>query len=226
MLAIPSRCWLCYLPLAIPHWGICSCCSARLPELPPACPRCALPALSDAPCGRCRYAPPSWDRLICISDYQSPLRTLIARLKFSRTPALAQALSRLLLLRILDARHRQQVILPDRILSVPLHQKRHCQRGYNQSALLALPLARWLGCTYQPDALIRQRNTRIQHRLPALLRKQNLRGAFRVDIPVKGLHIALVDDVVTTGATVDEITCLLKKQGAVTVQIWCLCRTL
>ncbi|KAB2522651.1 DNA utilization protein GntX, partial [Enterobacter hormaechei] len=105
-------------------------------------------------------------------------------------------------------------------------QRRHWRRGYNQSDLLCRPLARWLGCRYPASALKRTHATAVQHRLNARSRKRNLKNAFRLELPVNGLHIAIVDDVVTTGSTVAELSRLLLQSGAASVQVWCLCRTL
>lgn len=227
MLTIPGRCWLCHLPLSCSAWGFCSRCTAIFPPPAGACPQCGLPALSERlSCGRCLLEPPEWDRLVYVTDYKPPLRGLIHDLKFNATPALASALARLLLLSILDARRERRLNRPDILLSVPLHHRRALWRGYNQSALIATSLAHWLGCRYFPKAVRRIRAGFTQHQLGAKQRQSNLKGAFRVEIPVAGLHIAIVDDVVTTGNTVAEIARLLKKQGAATVQVWCLCRTL
>lgn len=227
MLTIPGRCWLCHLPLACPSWGFCSRCTAIFPPPLAVCPQCGLPALSERlSCGRCLLQPPPWDALVYVSDYKPPLRRLIHDLKFNATPSLAPALARLLLLSILHARRERQLTLPDILLSVPLHQRRALQRGYNQSALIANSLALWFRCRHSHKAVRRLRAGFTQHQLGAKQRQSNLKGAFRVEIPVAGLHIAIVDDVVTTGNTVAEIARLLKKQGAATVQVWCLCRTL
>lgn len=227
MLAIPGRCWLCRLPLARPTWGICSCCTASLLQPLACCLQCGLPALSGhLPCGRCLQRAPGWDTMAYVTDYLPPLSTLIHHLKFTGTPSLAPALARLLLLRILAARREGKLHLPDAILSVPLHHTRAWRRGYNQSALIATPLSRWLGLEHYPSAIKRIRASPAQHTLTAKERKRNLKGIFRVEIPVAGRHMAIVDDVVTTGSTVAEIARLLKRQGAATVQVWCLCRTL
>jgi len=139
---------------------------------------------------------------------------------------MASALSRLLLLEVLQARRVSALPLPDRIVSVPLWQRRHWRRGFNQSDLLCRPLARWLGCDWDRQAITRVRATATQHYLSARLRKRNLKNAFRLELPVQGLHMVIVDDVVTTGSTVAEIAQLLLRNGAATVQVWCLCRTL
>jgi len=212
------------MPLAIASWGFCSRCSASLPSRQPRCPRCGLPAgTGNVHCGRCIQAPPPWQRLVAVSDYLPPLSGLIHQLKFTRRPELAPALARLLLLRI-----RQSEGLPpaDRIVGVPLWQRRQWRRGFNQSDLLCRPLARWTRAAWRSDALRRSRPTAAQRQLTARLRKQNLKNAFQLELSVRGHHIAIVDDVVTTGSTVAEISRLLLRNGAATVQVWCICRTL
>jgi ComF family protein len=159
---------------------------------------------------------------VFVTDYCQPLKRLVQRFKFNATVALAQALARLLLLKVRSTSRQK----PDCIVSVPLHSRRAWRRGFNQSDLLANHLSRWLQCDYFPKGIRRVRATQTQHQLNARRRRNNLKGAFRVDFPVAGRHIIIVDDVVTTGSTVAEIARLLKKQGAATIQVWCLCRTL
>ncbi|ROP56415.1 ComF family protein [Enterobacter sp. BIGb0383] len=227
MLTAWGLCWLCRMPLAQPRRGVCSRCSAALllPRL--LCPQCGLPAgRTDLPCGRCLQKPPPWQRLIAVSDYAPPLRPLLHRFKFSRQPELAPALARLLLLAWLQTRRSAGLARPDVILSVPLFPRRHWRRGFNQSDLLCRPLAHWLGCRYAENAIERVRPTQIQHRLTAARRRRNLKNAFRLEFSPRGRHMVVVDDVVTTGSTVAEISRLLLGAGAATVQIWCLCRTL
>ena len=226
MLAIPGTCWLCRMPLAVARWGICSRCASSL-RPPVCCPQCGLPAAHTAlPCGRCLQKPPPWQRLTFISDYTAPLSGLVHQLKFQRQTTLAPALARLLLLRVLAAKRQGALPPVDCLVSVPLHRRRAWRRGYNQSELLARMLARWLECAYQPAMVTRTRPTPAQRQLSARLRRRNLNNAFRLELPVKGLHIVIVDDVVTTGSTVAQIARLLMRNGAATVQVWCLCRTL
>lgn len=227
MLTVPGRCWLCAMPLRLSHWGVCSCCTATLLPAPHACPQCGLPAFwAHTPCGRCLQRPPPWERLVFISDYQPPLSRLVRQLKFNGVTALAPALARLLALSVLQARRERQLVLPEWVVAVPLHRRRGWRRGFNQSQLLAERTARLLGCGFAPGAVLRQRATPVQHRLSAASRRCNLKNAFRLEFAVAGRHIAIVDDVVTTGSTVAEIARLLKCHGAATVQVWCLCRTL
>ena len=227
ILTVPGLCWLCRMPLALGHWGICSVCSRATRTDKTLCPQCGLPAThSHLPCGRCLQKPPPWQRLVTVADYAPPLSPLIHQLKFSRRSEIASALSRLLLLEVLHARRTTGLQLPDRIISVPLWQRRHWRRGFNQSDLLCQPLSRWLHCRWDSEAVTRTRATATQHFLSARLRKRNLKNAFRLELPVQGRHMVIVDDVVTTGSTVAEIAQLLLRNGAATVQVWCLCRTL
>lgn len=168
----------------------------------------------------------AWQRLVSVSDYTPPLSLLVHQLKFTRRSEIAAALARLLLQEVLMARRSTGLQLPDRIVSVPLWSRRHWRRGFNQSDLLCQPLARWLGCAWDSQTITRVRATATQHHLSARLRKRNLKNAFRLELPVQGLHMVIVDDVVTTGSTVAEIAQLLLRNGAATVQVWCLCRTL
>jgi len=215
------------MPLALASWGICSVCCRALFITQTVCPQCGLPAeLSGLACGRCLQKPPPWQQLVMVNDYVPPLSSLIHRLKFSRQPEVARALARLLLLAVARAHRERGSPWPDILISVPLHRRRQWRRGFNQSDLLCRPLARWLTCAWDRTALIRVRATPVQHQLSARRRKHNLRHAFRLELPVRGLHIAIVDDVVTTGSTVAEIAQLLLRGGAATVQVWCLCRTL
>lgn len=170
---------------------------------------------SHLPCGRCLQNRRR-QRLVTVADYAPPLSPLIHQLKFSRRSEIASALSRLLLLESY-ARRTTGLQLPDRIVSVPLWQRRHWRRGFNQSDLLCQPLSRWLHCQWDSEAVTRTRATATQHFLSARLRKRNLKNAFRLELPVQGRHMVIVDDVVTTGSTVAEIAQLLLRNGAAAV---------
>ncbi|MTD29129.1 DNA utilization protein GntX [Erwinia sorbitola] len=227
MLPMPAGCWLCLMPLTLAQHGLCTVCLRQLLALPCGCPRCGLSSSqTNIECGRCLRRPPPWQRMIAVTPWQPPLNRLVNRLKFYRATALAVMLARLLLLCWLKQRRKYVLQRPDLLLTVPLHHRRAWQRGYNQLEEIASQLARWTQCRYLPRAITRIRAAHIQHHLGALARRKNLRGAFRLEIEVRGLHITLLDDVVTTGSTVAEISRLLLAHGAASVQIWCLCRTL
>lgn len=227
MLPMPAVCWLCQMPLALSLHGICSVCQRQLMPHYASCPRCGLAHYGGLrECGRCLRRPPPWGELITVTAWQPPLSQLVNRLKFYHGTAQAVMLARLLLLSWLVRRRENGLMRPNLLLSVPLHHHRAWQRGYNQLEDIARTLARWTSCRYLPQALKRVRAAKVQHRLSAPARRKNLRGAFRLETAVRGLHIALLDDVVTTGSTVAEISRILLAQGAASVQIWCLCRTL
>lgn len=160
-----------------------------------------------------------------INHYEPSLRQLIYQLKFQRRTELAVALSRLLLFSWLERYRRQLIVKPDLLLITPLSRLRLWRRGFNQTQLLAKPLSRWLSIPLDNN-LISTRLTAVQKMLNASKRRQNLRGAFRYNGSLEGRNVALLDDVVTTGSTVTEISNVLLKSGAATVQVWCLCRTL
>lgn len=234
MFTFLAQCRLCRQPLYDSHHGICSHCLRRLPPPPCCCPRCGLPAASASlPCGRCLQHPPPWHALLFVSDYRPPLDALIKQLKFHGRGDVAPALARLLWL-CWRERYRQSALSapqprfprPDLLLTVPLHRGRQWRRGYNQTALLAAPLARWLRCRYEADGLTRTRATPPQRLLTAAARRRNLRGAFCCTLPLAGKRVVVLDDVVTTGSTMAEIGRVLMRQGAAHIQVWCLCRTL
>ncbi len=226
MLTVPGLCWLCRMPLALSHWGFVPYARALFVSAS-ACVRNAdyLPRILRSPCGRCLKKPPPRQRLVSVSDYTPPLSLLVHQLKFTRRSEIAAALARLLLQEVLMARRSTGLQLPDRIVSVPLWSRRHWRRGFNQSDLLCQPLAHWLGCAWDSQTITRVRATATQHHLSAGLRKRNLKNAFRLELPVQGLHMVIVDDVVTTGSTVAEIAQLLLRNGAATVGM-VPCRTL
>lgn len=223
MLTAHSLCWLCQMPLAVARWGSAPAATAPCSPVP------ALPAVRPAgggipsPCGRCLQKPPPRHRLVAVNDYRPPLSGLVQQLKFHHRPELGPALARLLLQRLLQ---RDDLPPVDALVGVPLWHRRRWRRGYNQCDELCRPLARWRGCVWHREGLTRQRAGAVQHSLNARQRRQNLKNAFQLEFAVQGLHIALVDDVVTTGSTVAEISRLLLRNGAATVQVWCLCRTL
>ncbi|MEH0835499.1 DNA utilization protein GntX [Pectobacterium cacticida] len=233
MLTIAARCWLCLLPLHLSQQGICTYCQRHLPRVPLCCPRCGLPAGDPTrQCGRCLLNPPPWQSMTFISDYAPPFNTLLKQFKFHARTELAAVLARQLLLRWQTAYRERKCAVPnllfrpDHLFTVPLHRDRQWRRGFNQTELLARPLARWLHCAYDPRELRRTRRTPLQQTLSAGARRRNLRGAFSCDVSLSGQQVVVVDDVVTTGSTVAEISRLLLAQGAAGVQIWCVCRTL
>jgi ComF family protein len=224
--ALGGRCAVCR------GWcedGLCACCAARFAFERPRCPTCALPLPpreddAPAPCQRCRLSPPPWSGAVAGVDYGYPWDRLLAGLKFHQRLDGIDILLRPLLARL------QRRVAPDvRVVAVPLARERLRERGYNQSWELARRLARALALEARPDALFRVRDTAHQLSLHRDQRAANLRGAFVVTPRhaawVRGAAVALVDDVLTTGATAQSATRTLLAAGAREVRVWTVART-
>lgn len=218
------RCFHCHAPLAIAAHGFCSRC-VKLLEQRAYCGCCGSPLLENRlGCGNCLRDEPKWHRLVQICAYQSPLSVWIHRFKFQQQYHFDRPLARLLLLAIRTAQRNHGLQLPEVILPVPLFWQRHWQRGFNQAELLAKPLADWLNIPLDCHSLQRVRATQSQRELTASQRRRNLRNAF-VYQPLKSYQrVAIVDDVVTTGSTLNAICTELLKQGVQEIQVWTLAR--
>lgn len=204
------------------HFGLCNECYDNLPHLQHACGRCALPlAVSRPLCGRCQQQLPAFDTCLCPLLYSAPLPNLISRLKKHHDGASIRLLAGLLASHL--EQHQQG--WPDVIITTPMYWRRNLQRGNNHSHLLAKQLQQILSLPYQPGLLRRVRATPDQKGLDAKARRHNLRGAFTVKGSVNGLHIAVVDDVITTTSTMQEMAKTLKAAGARQVDAWAIART-
>lgn len=216
---LPLRCLLCSGAGA--HGvDLCADCAAELPRNRSCCARCALPlAMPAALCGECQRRPPPWDAAWAPFRYGWPLDRLESRFKFGADLAAGRVLS------TLWRREPCPLALPQQLLTVPLHRSRLRQRGYNQALELARPLARHLRLPPCLDAVQRVRPTGAQTELDAVGRRRNVRGAFalREDV-ILPPHVALLDDVMTTGATLAECTRVLKRAGVLRVDVWALAR--
>lgn len=223
-----NRCLLCLGSAAGIAECICPACLDDLPWLGSACRQCALPLPSeDMLCGQCQQNPPAFSQVVAPFRYAFPLDSLIPAFKYQHKLTYGRLLARLLQQAIVHCYHERQQALPDLILPLPLHRARQAQRGYNQALELARPIARQLAVPLDRRNLTRQRATTAQQGLNAQERRHNLQGAFRCRYPERLLdkHIALVDDVVTTGTTVNEASRTLLAAGAASVSIWCIART-
>jgi ComF family protein len=172
------------------------------------------------PCGRCQRQPPPFAASRVPLLYQPPLSNLIGAFKYRHKLHLAGPLSRLFCEQLPPG-----LELPDLILPVPLHPRRLRERGFNQSLELARGVAATLGLALQWRCCRRTRATQPQSGLDEAARRKNLRSAFIVDGDLTGRHIALFDDVVTTGATVAAASRALRQAGAARVDVWALART-
>jgi ComF family protein len=202
---------------------LCPPCDADLPRIssgPDAgrCPRCALASPAGALCGRCLARPPAYDATQAALDYSFPADVLIQALKFRGELALAPLLGDLL---------SKSVSSMDVncIVPVPLSAERLRERGYNQSLEIARALAARSGVRLAPELCERVRDTPAQTDLSIPERARNVSGAFHCARMLGGLSIAVVDDVMTTGATLDEVAATLKRAGAVRVVNWVVART-
>lgn len=212
----------CLLCGALSHDGLCcAACDADLPRLDAAhCPVCALPTMAGEVCGQCLKDPPAFDRTVAAFSYSFPVNQLIKALKFHE---------RLILVDFLADRLAAQVeVRPDLLVALPLHPARLQERGFNQSQLLAARIAKRLRVPLLADACRRVRDTPPQSALPWKERGKNMRGAFEVaaSAGLRGKHVAIVDDVMTTGASTGELARALKQAGASEVSVWVVARTL
>lgn len=198
---------------------ICRDCFNDLPRNHICCYRCAEPfetAIQKPQlCGHCLKSAPSFDESHAPFLYDDGLRFLITQLKFHRQFKHARLLSTLLALYLAD-----NVELPECIIPVPLHPYRYRERGFNQSIEIARHLAGQLSLPIDFNSCIRNRDTAHQTDLVAKQRRKNMRHAFSVNHTLAYRHVAIVDDVMTTGATVAALASALKKHGVSRVDVW------
>lgn len=224
---LSQSCMLCLSRTRLNHHGICDGCLGELPWLLHACRQCALPldGMADL-CGQCLSRPPAFSRSLAVFSYRFPVDRLIVAFKHHDQLGYGRLLAGQLLEQVRHA-DRQLHPLPDLLLPMPLHPRRQARRGFNQALELCRPLAAGLDIPLAHNLLLRTRNTRTQQTLNASERQLNLHGAFHCPQPEKiaGLHLALVDDVMTTGTSADEAARTLIQAGAAGVSIWCVART-
>lgn len=210
----------CYLCLGSADRLLCGACRAQLPALEEGlCPRCALAAPEAIVCGRCLAHAPHYDATVAALAYEFPADVLVQSLKFRGEVALAPFFADLL------TAHIPRAESVDVVIPVPLSRERLRQRGYNQAMEIARHLAPALGARLDPFACVRSRDTREQAALAWSERGRNVRDAFRCERPLVGATVAVVDDVMTTGATLDEMAAVLKRAGAKRVVNWVVART-
>lgn len=200
---------------------LCSRCHDGLPGNRPACPHCAQPLPSPGVCGHCQRQPPPYRSSFAPWRYEAPLDRLILRLKTPAGLAVARTLGCLLTEQVRAA----DLPRPDLLLPVPLHRQRLQERGFNQAALITRQLSGGLQLPWRSDLLLKHRESADQRGLGRRQRRRNLRGCFFSAPLPRGCHVALVDDVITTGATAWEATAALRRAGAGRVDVWSLART-
>ncbi|AJY43695.1 ComF family protein [Burkholderia humptydooensis] len=213
--ALPNRCALCG---NLSHRTICDCCDdAYWNETRLRCSRCALPlhgarGAMHYCCAACANAPPPFDATLALADYRAPLDSLALDLKFRAQFALGREFGERLARLAADALDGAPPL--DVIAPVPLARRRLVERGYNQAWAIARPLARALKVRADAALVARVADTAPQSRLAFDARRTNVAAAFDVARPVAGLHVGIVDDVMTSGATLDALARKLKDAGA------------
>lgn len=231
----PSLCLLCDAP-SQRATSLCRGCEADLPWIRAGCRSCGLPLPDDADqlhCGECLATTSPFTVAIIPFLYEAPSSHLITRFKYHQHLLAGNTLGDLLARELRDHyllcggnRHHTAELMPELILPVPLHWTRWLWRGYNQSQLLAQQVSQSLGIPVNNRMLKRIRRTPSQQGLSRAARLKNLQHAFLLQEPLEVKRVALLDDVVTTGATTIEIARLLKQHGAAEVHLWALARTL
>lgn len=234
--SFPAQCSLCRDP-ALPAATLCGPCLNDLKQPVTRCYQCAIGLPSGTRsahstsllCGQCQQFPPSYTRTLCAVDYQFPADQLILAFKHQKRLNAASALSQLLLDNIRTNYASES--LPRVLVPAPNHWRQQWRRGFNQAAWIAKQLATGLQNTTPPvtvaHPLQQHRHRTSQQGLSRRERLKNLKGCYRCHMPatIDGKHVALVDDVMTTGATAQHLSEILKQAGALRVDIWCLART-
>lgn len=217
----PRRCLLCDLDCDTAEF-ICNQCQNSLPYYQSGCSGCGIMIKNNREknlCGACILSPPPFDDMLALFEYEPPISSLIHQLKFNGNLLIARYLAEQWIV------HLKKInTLPDLILPVPLHHTRLTERGFNQALEIGKTIGQYFNVPIDTRSCIRIKNTQAQSSLPASKRKYNLKNAFGLSYPISARHIAILDDVVTTGNTVSEIAHLLQKTGAVKIDIWCCAR--
>ncbi|QOT76912.1 ComF family protein [Cupriavidus basilensis] len=227
---LPAACALCG---TVQDETVCAGCALELLTPLPRCRCCARPlGRSSGPgaaslCAQCRYEPPPFDDALVLGDYARPQDGLVLALKFGGVLPLADWLGAELASRWRAESGRSGLALPDVLAPIPLSARRLAERGFNQSWEITRPLARRLGVRAAPTLLARLRDTPAQATLDLPARQANLQDAFGLGSghDVAGQHVGLVDDVMTSGATLGEAARVLKANGAARVTLVVALRT-
>ena len=221
--ALPSLCEVCR------SWSdaaLCAACIARFAAPRPRCARCGLAlGVAATACGACLRAPPPFERTVCVADYGFPWDRLVADFKFHGRAERANLLAE----RLVWAVRQSHAPLPDTVAAVPMSAARLSQRGYNQAWELARRVAAALALPASATLLVRPVDAAHQIELGRAERQHNLRNAFMVDpaqrSALRGRRLAVVDDVMTTGATAHAAAEALLRAGAAAVDVWVVART-
>lgn len=218
----PPCCLLCSRPSRGGR-ELCADCTRDLPWNRHACPRCALPMPGESGtrfCGQCLKSPPPWQSAASPLIYGWPLDQLLQSFKFNGDLAAGQVMGELLAEFLAAA----PGLKPEVLIPVPLHHARLRERGFNQALELARPASRRLQLRLDNRICVRRRHTAVQSKLDAAERQRNLRDAFEVRGAITGAQVAILDDVITTGATMTALSHALRDAGAASITVWSLAR--
>lgn len=219
-LLLPPRCRSCDGPVGQDAL-LCAACTAELPWNDGACEGCARPLSAGSRCRQCLHGRSQFDSAWCALRLETPVQHYVHALKYHADFAQAQLLGSLLAERLV----RRSAPLPQLLVPVPLHPLRLMRRGYNQALEIARVVGARAGIPVAPHAVARIRQTEDQIGQSASARRRNMRAAFGVREVLGGLHLALIDDVMTTGATLDELARVCRRAGASRIEAWAVART-
>lgn len=225
-LLFPHTCVLC-AERSNQSRDLCVDCEKELPWLGLACIRCGLKrsaASTSDICGECQRQPPTFDRVFALCNYAEPIDRLIKAAKFRHQLVYARLLGDLLAKQAHQDWYKLQP-LPSLLIPVPLHATRLKARGYNQSLEIAKTAAKILRLPYAQDYCQRQKATLPQSTLAHHERDKNVLDAFVLKKPRRVQHVAIIDDIVTTGHTVDALSKKLREAGVQKIDVWCCART-
>lgn len=216
---LPQRCLLCGASSG--NSPFCAACQNDLPRhTMPACPVCALPTPQNEVCGQCLKHPPSFDASHAAFTYSFPVDALLKTLKYRGLLTVADIMAQEL------TRQLQNRPPPDLLIPMPLHPQRLQERGFNQAVEIARKLAQQNGCLLSLGSVIRTRHGEPQASLPLAQRAKNVKGIFATTQDLRGKSVWMVDDIMTSGASLNELAKTLKKAGAAKVECVVAARTL
>ncbi len=210
----------CYFCQSKTDYTWCRDCERDFIQKTSRCPVCARFNQHANVCGNCLKNPPPFISTETLFNYVYPTNHLIKPFKFSNRPELANVFAE----KLASILKLKRVMLPEFLVPVPLHRKRQRERGYNQSSQFAQQLGKQLGLTVNSSLCSRIKNTHPQSTLPMKTRRKNVKGAFCLNSNQVPKHIAIVDDVMTTGSTINEVAGLFSKAGCQRIDVWVIAR--
>ncbi len=222
----PNTCHNCHVETPEEDKGLCQNCRYKLKLILNPCKICGEElkdiGISESICGRCQTTPRYFDKVFAPFSYSDPLDKLIHEMKFSNKVSNCNLLAELLYEQII----LQRVVLPECLIPTPFNPEQYRKRGFNQSAEIAKRLGKLLNIPVKSNIITKIENTERQAKLSYNLRQNNLKGAFILNSNVDYKHIAIIDDVVTTGATANEVSKIAKQDGVEHIQVWACARSI